>query len=328
MPANLTPDYLAAEERYRQAKTPAEKIQALKEMYATIPKHKGTMKLQGDIKRRLARHKSDMLQERKAGKRAALFHVEKEGAGQVVLVGLPNVGKSQLVSALTHASPEVAEYPFTTRVPHPAMMPFENIQIQLVDLPPISTEHMEFWVPNLVRNSDGVLLVVDGTADPLNQTETSFEIMKRSKLACVRDEPEVDPWSSVAYKRTMIVANKNDLEGSQDYGELLRDLYGDSFKIISVSAKRGKNLEELKRDIYDMLDILRVHSKPPGKEAELDRPFVLKKGSTLLDFAQMVHKDFGEKLKFARIWGSEKFDGQRVNKDYVLVEGDVIELHI
>ena len=328
MPANLTPDYLAAEERYRQAKTPAEKIRALKEMYATIPKHKGTMKLQGDIKKRIARHNTELQQERKAGKRAATFHVEKEGAGQVVLAGLPNVGKSQLVSALTHASPEVADYPFTTRMPHPAMMPFENIQIQLVDLPPISAEHMEFWVPNIIRNSDGVLLMVDLTADPLVQTETSLEIMKESKLALVREEPEVDPWSSVAYKKTIIVANKNDFDDSEDTFHILKDLYSDSFPIMGVSAKHGKNLEELKRHIYGMLDILRVHSKPPGKETELDKPFILKRGSTLLDFAQMVHKDFADKLKFARIWGSEKFDGQRVNKDYVLVDEDVIELHI
>jgi ribosome-interacting GTPase 1 len=328
MPANLTPDYLAAEERYRQAKTPAEKILALKEMYATIPKHKGTMKLQGDIRKRIAKHNTELQQEKRAGKRAATFHVEKEGAGQVVLAGLPNVGKSQLVSALTHASPEVADYPFTTRMPHPAMMPFENIQIQLVDLPPISNEHMEFWVPNIIRNSDGVLLMVDVSADPLHQTETSLKIMKESKLSLVREEPEVDPWSSVAYKKTLIVVNKDDFEGSEEGVEIVKDLYSGSYPVMSVSAKHGKNLEELKRSIFEMLDILRVHSKPPGKEAELDKPFILKRGSTLLDFAQMVHKDFGEKLKFARIWGSEKFDGQRVNKDYVLVDEDVIELHI
>ena len=328
MPANLPPSYLAAEEHYREAKTPAEKIQALKEMYAEIPKHKGTMKLQGDIKRRIAKHKTELQQERKAGKRAALFHVEKEGAGQVVVVGLPNVGKSQLVSALTHASPDVADYPFTTRGPHPAMMPFENIQIQLVDLPAISFEHMDFWVPNIIRNADGVLLLIDLTSDPLRQVESSLEILKESKLSLVREEPDIDPWSSIAYKRAMIAVNKNDFEGFDDIIERVKDQYGGSFPILSISAKHGTNLEELKRWIFDMLNILRVHSKPPGKEAELDKPFILRRGSTLLDFAQMVHKDFAAKLKFARIWGSEKFDGQRANKDYVLVDGDVIELHI
>lgn len=328
MPANLPPTYLAAEEQYREAKTPVEKIQALKEMYATIPKHKGTMKLQGDIKKRIAKHNAELQQERKAGKRAAIFHVEKEGAGQIALAGLPNVGKSQLVSSLTHASPEVADYPFTTRMPHPAMMPFENIQIQLVDLPAISAEHMDFWVPNIIRNADGVLLLIDLTSDPLHQVENSLEILKRSKLALVREEPDVDPWSSIAYKRAMLVINKNDFEGFEEIIETVKNQYGNSFPVISISAQRGSNLEELKRCIFDLLNILRVHSKPPGKEAELDKPFILKKGSTLLNFAQMVHKDFAAKLKFARIWGAEKFDGQRVNKDYVLVDGDVIELHI
>jgi ribosome-interacting GTPase 1 len=327
MPANLTPQYHAAEESYKAAKTPAEKIQALKEMYAVIPKHKGTDKLQGDIKRRIARHKAELQQERKTGKRAG-FHVEKEGAGQLVLAGLPNVGKSQLVSALTHASPEVADYPFSTRAPHPAMMPFENIQIQLIDLPPISEDHMEFWVPNIIRTADGVLLVVDLAADPVHQVEASLEILKRAKLELVREEPEIDPWSSIAYKKTLFVANKSDFEGSKQSFELVHELYGNTFQAVSVSAQHGLNLMELKYQIFDMLNILRVHSKPPGKEVEMDKPFILKRGSTLMDFAQMVHKDFADNLKFARIWGSEKFDGQRVNKDYVLVDGDVIELHI
>jgi len=327
MPANLTPQYIAAEERYRQAKTTAEKIEALKEMYATIPKHKGTDKLQGDIKRRMARHKAELQQEKKSGKRTG-YVVEREGAGQIVVVGLPNVGKSQLVSVLTHASPEVAEYPFTTRVPYPAMMPFENIQIQLVDLPPIAATHMEFWVPNIIRNADGALLVVDLTTDVIAQIKTSLEILHNAKLALVREEPEVDPWSSVAFKRAMLVANKADFPGSEEICRSLQELYGASYPFISVSARHGRNLEDLKRQVFGLLDIIRVCSKVPGKSAEMDKPFILHRGSTLLDFAMTVHKDFAERMKYARIWGAEKFEGQRVNKDYVIADGDIIELHM
>ncbi|MFN3476461.1 MAG: GTPase, partial [Candidatus Methylomirabilales bacterium] len=142
MPANLPPQYHEAEQRYREAKTPQEKIEALEEMLAIIPKHKGTEHLIGDLRRRIAKHKAEA-QKKGGPRRGSSIFVEREGAGQVVLVGPPNAGKSTIVGLLTNAKVEVAEYPFTTRKPVAGIMPFENIQIQLVDLPPISTEYME-----------------------------------------------------------------------------------------------------------------------------------------------------------------------------------------
>src|SRR5512135_280512 len=124
MPANLTPDYLAAEREYKAAQSQAEKVAALERMLATLPKHKGTEKLYADLKRRLSQARKDS-QKKGAAHSAPFYAVEREGAGQVALVGPPNSGKSSLVAALTHAEPEIAEYPFTTRLPTPGMMPFE-----------------------------------------------------------------------------------------------------------------------------------------------------------------------------------------------------------
>ena len=329
MPANLPPQYFEVEKKYREAKTIPEKIDALKEMLAIVPKHKGTEKLQAEIKRKIAKLKDQLEKKGKAGKRGPSFYIGKEGAGQLVLVGPPNVGKSQIVASLTNASPEIADYPFSTRLPCPGMMPFENIQIQLVDLPPISPEYMEGWICTIIRNSDGVLLVIDlSDPDPLTQTDTTLKELEKRKIKLVKEEANDGMDVSVARKKTLLIGNKIDREAAEENFNILKELYADSFPIIAISAKEGYNLEELKRKLFEMLDIVRVYSKPPAKKVDKDKPFILKKGSTLLDFAEAVHKDFAERLKYARVWGTDKFNGQRVNKDYILMDEDIIELHI
>ena len=160
MPANLTPEYRRAEEQFRAAKTPEGKLEALEEMLRVVPKHKGTDGLQADLKARIAKLRKQPAA--KVGKSSFTHMVPREGAGQVVLVGPPNSGKSALVAALTRATPDVGEYPFTTRDATPGMMRFENVAIQLVDLPPLSAQHVEPWVFDLVRTADLCWLVVDG----------------------------------------------------------------------------------------------------------------------------------------------------------------------
>ncbi|MBC7188533.1 MAG: TGS domain-containing protein [Calditrichaeota bacterium] len=327
MPANLTPEYLDAEREYKQARTPQERLDALRKMLATVPKHKGTEKLQADIKRRIAKLNEEIQQ---SGKRKGFaIAVPKEGAGQVALIGAPNVGKSQLVAALTHATPEVAPYPFTTRAPYPAMMPFENVQVQLVDLPPFSSQHMEPWVAGIVRTADAALIVIDlACDDPLEQFEETLRLLHQCKIKPVAGQAQFDPWASVVEKQCLVVGNKIDCPNAGETFAFLQELYAGEHRMLAVSAQRGDGLEELRRAIFGMLNVLRVYSKPPGKDPDFSRPFVLKRHATLLEFANMVHHDFGEKLRFARVWGDGKFDGQRVMKDYQLQDGDVIELHI
>jgi len=329
MPANLTPQYLAAEERYKQARDDREKMKALKEMMANIPKHKGTEKLQADIKRKIARLKDDMEGKKSKGGHRFSYSVEREGAAQVVVVGPPNVGKSCLVSNLTGASLEVADYPFTTRIFQPAMMPYEDIQIQLIDLPPLSEEYTENWVSSIIRIADMMIMVVDVSRDDLlEQVEMTLAILDRFKIRIKNntvDNSAENPYLS--FLKTMLVANKIDLPGAEDNYNILKEFYGGKFELFPAAALTNTNLLPIKQKIIDLLEIIRVYSKRPGHEPETNRPFTFQQGSTLLDFAKAVHKDFAEKLKFARVWGTHVFDGQRINKDYILQDKDIIELH-
>ena len=327
MPANLTPQYLEAERRFRAAKTVEEKVAGIEEMLAVIPKHKGTEHIRGDLKRRLAKLRDEAEQARRH-RGGFSFSVDREGAGQVVLVGPANAGKSALVAALTKAQTEIAEYPFTTRRPIAGMMPYINIQIQLVDLPAVSSEYMEPWVPSLVRPADLILLVADlSSPSVLESLEEVTGILERSKLALV---PPGSPGPPVgwAHPWTLLVANKVDAPGAEETLEILRSVYNTRLPIHAVSAATGQGFEGLRRAIYDGLGIIRVYSKPPGKEPSMQSPVVIPKGSTVLEMAAEIHKDFAENLKFARVWGGTKFDGQRVQRDYVLQEGDIVELHV
>jgi ribosome-interacting GTPase 1 len=330
MPANLTPEYLEAEKRFKQASTTAEKIEALEEMLAVIPKHKGTEKLQADLKTRLSKLRGELERQRKSGGRHDPFSVvEREGAGQVVLLGAPNTGKSSLLAALTNAIPEIAEYPYTTRVPQPGMMPYENIKIQLVDMPAMSEE---FWEPRysgIIRNGDAVLLLADlSSPDMLDEVEIVLSLLEKSKIKLSANDTEGRIPGQIAVKRNLLLGTKADRDEGLESFKILQELYGSQYSVLSISTKTGENLPELKTRLYRLLGILRIYSKPPSKKADLNDPFILKTGSTVLDAARHIHKDFAERLKFARIWGSERFEGQMVHRDHVLQDGDIVEFHV
>ncbi len=327
MPANLTPEYRAAEQQFKRASTPDEKLAALRLMLAKIPKHKGTEKLQAGIKSRIARANTEV--NRQSKRKGFAVHVEKEGAAQIVIVGPPNAGKSQLVATLTGVEVEVAPYPYTTQRPLPAMMRYEDVPFQLVDLPPVCAVHTESWVSSIVRTADAALLVVDlSSANVLEQTEEVLATLEASKVKLVREGIETDPVASVALKQCRLVGTKSDLAEAAGAREVLEELYGERFGISAVSGGTGESTDELRETVFRMLRLVRVYAKPPHEEVDMTKPFVLREGSTLSAFANLVHYDFAECLKFARLWGHGKFEGQRVNRDYVLSDRDVIELHV
>jgi hypothetical protein len=331
VPANLTPEYLSAEQRYRQAASPQERLEALEEMLRTVPKHKGTEKLQADIKRKIARLRQEM-QTRRGGARAQpFFHVPREGAGQVVLVGPPNSGKSSLLRALTNATPEVAPYPMTTRVPQPGMMQFEDVQVQLVDTPPVCREFDEGWLYGLIRSADAAVLVLDASDDGILYLEDTLRLLPENRVFLVGHDagvPDDPTLPRGAYKRTVVVANKCDLPAAQDNLAVLVELVGARLPAppMPVSALRGDGLDALRGRIFAALHKIRVYSKPPGRKPDLDTPFVLPRGSTVRDAAEVIHKELAENLKYARLWG-RGYHGQMVGRDHVLEDGDVLELH-
>ena len=328
MPANLTPQYLEAELKFKQAKTTSEKIKALEVMMAIIPKHKGTEKLRAQLKTRMAKLKEELQRKPTLGKGEQLFDVKREGAGQVVLLGLPNSGKSTLLSKITHAPSEVADYPFTTQKPIPGMMKFENLQIQLVDTPPIQLDHVEPGFSNLVRNGDALALVLDLTDDPLFQMEVLQKELNQIKVTMVSKGPLPSLSEGWVHRKGLLLGNKCDPKNAMEGYRALADHYGQQFVLLPISAREEMNFEELKKEIYQLLDILRVYTKVPGKEADLSEPVILKKESTVEDVALTIHKDFVANLRYARIWGSGKFNGQMVKRDFRVREGDVIEFHI
>jgi small GTP-binding protein len=328
MPANLTPQYLDAELKFKQAKTTPEKIKALEVMMAVIPKHKGTERLRGQLKSRMAKLKEELQKRPTVAKAEQAYNIKREGAAQVVLLGLPNSGKSALLSQITHASSEVADYPFTTQKPVPGMMKFENLQIQLVDTPPIQSDHIEPGFPNLIRNADALLLLVDLTEAPIFQVEVLLEELNGMKIKVAGKGPTQSPDVGWVSPRALLVGNKCEVKNAMEVYGKLENRFRESFPLLPVSARGGMNLDELRKEIYHILNILRVYTKTPGKEPDRTEPVILKKGSTVEDVALSVHKDFVAKLRYARVWGSGKFDGQMVKRDYLVNEGDVIELHL
>jgi ribosome-interacting GTPase 1 len=328
MPANLTPQYLEAELKFKQAKTTPEKIKTLEVMMAVIPKHKGTERLRGQLKSRMAKLKEELQRRPSIGKAEQAYNIKGEGAAQVILLGLPNSGKSSLFSQITNAYSEVGDYSFTTQKPIPGMTKFENLQIQLVDTPPVQLDHIEPGFPNLIRNADALLLLADLTEDPISQMEIVIEELNKMRIKVAGKGPIPSLEMGWVFLRALLVGNKCDVKNAMGAYQRLESHFRDSFPILPISAKERMNFDELKKETYQILDIIRVYTKIPGKEPDLTEPVILKKGRTVEDVALSVHKDFVAKLRYAKIWGSGKFDGQMVKRDYLVNEGDVIELHL
>jgi uncharacterized protein len=325
MPANLTPDFVKARQKLRQAKSPEEKLAALEEMLQTIPKHKGTDHMQADIKRRMAKVRETAGQSKK-GKSSSYEHIPREGAGQVVLIGPPNAGKSTLLSALTNAKPDVAPYPFSTLTPVPGMMSFEDVSIQLIDLPPLAPDVTEAWVYALIRSSDLGLIVLDASDGELLRDEFDELVgqLDEKNIRLCRDR-SADVEDKIKVLPARIVLTKSDLEQTRTMESI-----GDEFPYptLMVSGHGGDGLDELRAAVFEALNIVRVYTKLPGQKPDLTEPYALPAGSQAIDAVRAVHREFTERLKYVRIWGSGKFDGQQVPSDHVLADGDVVEIHL
>lgn len=330
MPANLTPQYHKAEAAYRQAESPQEELDCLQVMLREIPKHKGTDRLQADLKAKIAKVKADLQKSSSAPTaKATATKIPKQGAGRVLLIGPPNAGKSQLLAALTRAQPEIAPYPFTTQAPLPGMMLFEDCPFQLIDLPPITADFFSAATVGLVRGADLVLLVIDLGNDALvEETAAVLEQFAAGKTRLGRETMLDENDIGVSYTQTLIVLNKVDDPDAAARLALLDEFLELPFDRLQVSATQGTGLDELKRQTFERLEIVRVYAKhPKEKEPDRSKPFTIRRGDTLVEVAECIHREMASQLKGARVWGSAVHDGTPVKPDYQPLDGDVVELH-
>lgn len=342
MPTNVSPEYKKAEEAYRQAREPKERLDCLKQMLSTIPKHKGTEHLQADIKSRIKDLTEELAGPKKGGKRSGpALAIRPEGAAQVALVGPPNSGKSALHLRLTGSRAQSGPGPFITQFPEPGMLPCEDIAFQLLDLPSMSPEHSPPWIASSLQSCDAALLVVD-LADPacVDNVQFILDTLEEKKVSLVaawptlashddapRGEHEMldDPFRIEL--PTLLVANKSDLLPDPEEVAVLEELLGVHYPTLRVSAETGQGLGELAPWLFRALGVVRVYTKAPGKEVERERPFTVRQGDTVLDVARLVHKDIAEGFRFARMWGAAVFDGQQVGAEQPVSDGDIVELH-
>jgi len=328
MPTNLPPEYFRAEQTYREAESAPAKIAALEEMMSTIPKHKGTDKLRAELRRKISRLKDDQKKKKGAVKHESEFHIEKEGAGRIAITGAANVGKSSILAAFTHATPQISEAPYTTWTPLPGMMLIEDIQVQLIDTPPLSKEYAQPELFDLIRSADLILIVVDLQATPFQQLEDSLKLLNEHKIIPKQREIESTDERRIVFIPVLVIVNKDDDDKFDEDFIVFKELLEIRLPLLPISVTNRRNFDKLKNQIFDSLEIIRIYSKPPGKEPDLTKPFILKKGNTVEELAGKVHHDFQQKLKTARVWGKNVYDGQLVGKDHILHDKDIVELHL
>lgn len=295
MPANVTIEFEDANNEYQQANSSEAKLAALQKMQRLAPSHKGGENLRKDISKKLSQLKKDIerkkTQEKKKGSGESIA-VRKDGMGQVVIIGLPNSGKSTLLNKLTGISTKVASYPFTTKTPAVGMMNYFGGKVQLVELPAIvegssAGKADGLKILSLARNADAIIIVAE--------SKDSEKIVEKEIML------------------SGISLNKNEK--------------GNEFKkSIVINAFEENDLEKVKEKIFELLDKIIVYTKKPGGKADYDMPLGLPLNATVKDAAMHLHNDFDKRFRFARVWGSTKFPGQRVSKDFELKNKDIVEI--
>ncbi len=318
MPANLPQIYHKIEGRLKFAATPEEKISILKEMLAVMPKHKGTDGLRAELNSKIAKLKKEAKKKPQA-RRLDMNYVPKMGIAQVVLMGAPNSGKSTVLSKLTNAEPEVASYPFTTQKPDVGMIEFENVQIQLVDTPPLYENFHPPWLLALGRISDVIIGLIDGSkANPAKELDSLLSRLEQGLIFL--ESKDYYTGDELMKKNGFIIISRS---GDRDL-ELFDKKYGERLNFLSFDL--NSDLEALKKNIYNSLNLIRIYTKPPGKEADFTEPVVLREGATVLDAAYHIHKDFADRMKYTKLWRGDK-NPRQVGPEEVLMEGDVVEFH-
>lgn len=318
MPANLPQIYHKIEGRLKFASTSEEKISIVKEMLSVMPKHKGTDGLRAELNSKISKLKKEAKKKPQA-RRLDMNYVPKMGIAQVVLMGAPNSGKSTILAELTNADPEVASYPFTTQKPDVGMIEFENVQIQLVDTPPLYENFHPPWLLALGRISDVLIALIDGSkTNPIKELDLLLSRLEQGLIFL--ESRDYYTGDELMKKSGFVIISRSEKRG---FGPL-RKKYGDRLNFVGFDL--SSDVEALKKNIYDFLNLIRIYTKPPGKEADFTEPVVLRKGATVLDAAYQIHKDFADKMKYTKLWRGDN-NPRQVGPEEGLNEGDVVEFH-
>ena len=391
MPTNLPPEAMDKWEEVEAARTPREKMEKMQEFLKYVPQHKGTMKLRGEIKRKIALIRSDLEDKKRKGvgksSGGPKLFIEKEGSAQIALIGMTNVGKSCLMSATTNSKVLVTPTPYSTHEPVPGIMNYGDVQFQLIEAPAVMKGSSDGRgtgnvTLGLARNADGVILMVDLSRNPIEQLELILAELEKSRVlvnkpsgrvvidrrhagtalrvilighlidcnmrdvedllreykihdAIVRisgdvrlEDIEDAIFETTTYKPAVIAANKLDLKGADAKLRTLKKYVNGKLPVIAISCEHKEGLGELGKAIFDSLGVIRVYTKNPGSKEETGRPFTLKRGATINDLAKNIHKEFVQNFLFAMVWAKRlPFSPKKVGLNFVLEDGDVVEIH-
>lgn len=248
MPANLPPDARKKWAEVEATRNPRERIQRMGEFLSLVPKHKGTLKLRGQVKKQMAvlRREIEEKKRKKAGRSGPKLFLEKEGAAQIALVGLTGVGKSSLLAAVTNAKVQVSANPYTTREPVPGILVYEDIQFQIIEAPALmegAADGRAWGLQTLgvARNSDGLILMVDLSQDAVGQLSVVLGELEKARILVSRPKGRVEiekKYMGVGL-RIILVGRLVDC-GMRDVEELLKS-YRMSDAIVKISGEASLN---------------------------------------------------------------------------------------
>jgi ribosome-interacting GTPase 1 len=391
MPTNLPPEAMDKWELVEAARTPREKMDAMIEFLKYVPHHKGTMKLRGEMNRKIKLIRDDLENKKRKGTGKSsggpkLF-IEKGASAQVALIGMTNVGKSCLMNATTNSKVVVTPTPFSTHEPVPGIMNYMDVQFQIVEAPAVMEGAAEGKAGGnvtlgLARNADGVILMLDLSHDPVEQLDLLLAELEKTRVlvnkpsgrvdidrrptgaalriilvgklvdcnmrdveqmlrsyrindAIVRisgevslDDVEDAIYENTIYKPAVIVANKLDLKGAQANLRVLKTHVDGKLPIVAMSCENRTGLDELGRELFTSLGIIRIFTKEPGMKAHSEHPFVLRKGATVNELAKNIHKELYSNFMFAMVWAKRlPFSPKKVGLGFVLDDGDIVEIH-
>jgi len=302
MPVNASPEFAHAELKFDRAQSDDERLLAMEEMMSTMPGHKGAESLRSQLRMRYKKLKEKMENKGKRSGRKNIQTIKKESM-QATIVGFPNTGKSSLFQVLTGTKNlTISSVAFSTYTSLVAMMPFEDVKIQLLDLPPFPNEDK-----SLINTTDTLIIVIDN----LSQIDESEKYIQRTAA------------------KKLYVFTKSDLLNEQEKRRLEATLKSKYKKIDCTIFSNKEHVRtevyELKNKIFKTFPIIRVYTKEPKKEST-GIPMILDHGATAKDIAEKIIKGMSKKIRKTRIWGpSSKFPGQMVGLEHVLKDKDTVE---